>query len=117
MLVKLDTRRVRINHDFITQIRLRDGEKLELVSRAGALEIDWPRSIGYFGGIALAVGTGLVDPPLGLFIAAVPFLKMLDLPGLPRRLRFIEQILEGVAKPVGGDSEGTVRIVDAGQPE
>jgi hypothetical protein len=117
MLVKLDTRRVRVNHGFITQIRLRDGEKLELMSRAGALEIDWPRSIGYFGGIALAVGTGLVDPPLGLFIAAVPFLKMLDLPGMPRRLRFIEQILEGVAKPVGGDSEGTVRIVDVGQPE
>ena len=117
MPVKLDTRRIRISHDFVTQMRLRDGEKLQLVTRAGALEIDWPRSIGYFGGIALAVGMGLIEPPLGLFIAAVPFLKMLDLPGLPRRLRFIEQILEGVAKPVGGDSEGTVRIVDVEEPE
>lgn len=77
--------------------------KPQLVSRADALEIDWPRSLGFFG-IAAAVG-------VGLFIAAVPFRKMLDLPRLPNRARFIAQVFEGVAKPVGGDSEGTVRIV------
>lgn len=42
--------------------------------------MDWPRSLGYFGGTGLAVATGLIDPPLGLFIATVPFLRMLDLP-------------------------------------
>jgi len=84
-----------------------------LVSRIGAVEVDWPRSIGFFGGIGLAVGAGLIDPPLGVFIAAVPFLKMLDLPRLPNRARFVAQVFEGVAKPVGGDSEGTVRIVTA----
>lgn len=94
------------------RIRLRDDETVDLVSRAGALEIDWPRSLGYFGGIGFAVGVGLIEPPLGVFIAAVPFLKMLDLPALPRRLRFAAQVLEGVAKPVGGDSEGTVRVTD-----
>jgi hypothetical protein len=82
-----------------------------MVSKLGAVEIDWPRSIGFFGGVGLAVGVGLIDPPLGLFIAAVPFLKMLDLPRLPPQFRFVGQVFEGVAKPVGGDSEGTVRIV------
>ena len=82
-----------------------------LVSRVGALEVDWPRSLGYFGGIAVAVGAGLIEPPLGLFIAAVPFLKMFDLPRLPDRFRFVAQVFEGVAKPVGGDSQGTIRIV------
>ncbi|MBV9381410.1 MAG: hypothetical protein JOY82_13830 [Streptosporangiaceae bacterium] len=85
----------------------------QLVSRIGAVEIDWPRSLGFFGGIAVAVGAGLIEPPLGVFIAAVPFLKMLDLPRLPSRVRFVAQVFEGVAKPVGGDSEGTVRIVTA----
>jgi hypothetical protein len=55
----------------------------------------------------------VIEPSPGLFIAAVPFLKMLDLPGLPKRARFVAQVLEGAAKPVGGDSEGTVRIVTA----
>lgn len=81
-----------------------------LVARIGSLELDIPRSIGYFGGIGVAVTAGLIDPPLGLFIAAIPFIKMADLPGLPSMPRFLAQIFEGVAKPVGGDSEGTIRI-------
>jgi hypothetical protein len=81
------------------------------VSRFGAFEIDWPRSLGYFGGVGLAVGAGLIDPPLGAFIAAVPFLKMLDIPGLPNPARFVAQVFEGVARPVGGQGEGTVRVV------
>lgn len=82
-----------------------------VVSRLGPVELDWPRSVGYFGGVGVAVAAGLIDPPLGLFIAAVPFLKMLDLPRMPYLPRFVGQVLEGVAKPVGGDSQGTVRLV------
>jgi hypothetical protein len=82
-----------------------------LVSRIGPLEIDWPRSLGYFGGIALAVGLELIDPPIGLFIAAVPFLKMLNLSRAEFPPRFVGHFLEGMAKPVGGDSEGTIRFV------
>lgn len=82
-----------------------------LVSRIGPIEIDWPRSLGYFGGIALAVGIGLVEPPIGVFVAAVPFLKMLDASRAPSPARFVGQVFEGVAKPVGGDTEGTVRMV------
>jgi hypothetical protein len=83
----------------------------KLVGKLGPFEIDVPRSIGYFGGVGIAVAAGLIDPPLGLFIAAVPFLKMLDLPKLPNLPRFVGQVFEGVAKPVGGDSHGTVRLV------
>ena len=87
------------------------GAGADLVSRIGPFEVDLPRSLGFFGGVALAVGAGLIEPPLGVFIAAIPFLKMLDLPHLPTAPRFVAQIFEGVAKPVGGDSQGTVRIV------
>jgi hypothetical protein len=49
-----------------------------LVVRTGSLEIDVPRSFGFFGGIAAGVALGLLEPPLALFIAAVPFVKMLS---------------------------------------
>lgn len=88
-------------------------EEPRLVSRVGPVELDWPRSVGYFGGTSLAVAAGLIEPPLGLFIAAVPFLKMLDLPGIATLPRFVGQVLEGVAKPVGGDGQGTIRLVTA----
>jgi hypothetical protein len=85
----------------------------KLISRIGALEIDWPRSLGFFGGIALAVGAGVIDPPLGLAIAAVPFIKMLDLPRMSNRVRFVAQVFEGATQPVDGNSQGTIRIVTA----
>jgi len=88
-------------------------DNARLVGHVGPLEIDWPRSLGFFGGIGLAVGIGLIDPPLAVFIAAVPFIKMLDLPRLPTPARVVAEVFEGVAKPVGGDSQGTVRLVSA----
>ena len=84
-----------------------------LVSRIGPVEIDWPRSIGYFGGIGLALGAELIDPPLAVFIAAIPFLKMLNRRRAARPSRFAGQVLEGLAKPLGGDSQGTIRLVSA----
>lgn len=68
------------------------------------------RSIGYFGGAAIAVGTGLIDPPLGVFIAAVPLIKVLTNSALPFAVRAVGEILEGAAKPIGGDAEGVVRL-------
>lgn len=90
-------------------------ESRGMVSRVGPLEIDWPRSLGYFGGIALAVGLEIIDPPIGLFIAAIPFLKMLNSSEAPAPSRFVGQVFEGVAKPVGGDSEGTIRMASAAE--
>lgn len=48
-----------------------------MVVRAGSVEMDVPRSVGYFGGIAVAVGVGLLEPPLAIAIAVIPFVKML----------------------------------------
>jgi hypothetical protein len=82
-----------------------------VVVRLGWLEVDIPRSLGYFGGIGLAVCAGLIEPPLGVAIAAIPLVKMLNLSRAPRPSRFVGQFFEGMALPVGGDSEGTIRLV------
>ena len=81
-----------------------------LTSQVGPMEIDWPRSIGYFGGIGLAVALEIIDPPLALFVAAIPFLKMLNRADAPRPVRVVSQFLDGMAKPVGGDGTSTVRL-------
>lgn len=83
-----------------------------LVVRMGRLEIDVPRSLGYFGGIGVAVAFGVIEPPLGLFIAAVPMLKMLSKGNLPQPVRFASEVVDGAAQPVGGEAEGTVRLRD-----
>jgi hypothetical protein len=88
-----------------------------LVIQVGSLDIDIPRSAGYYGGVVLAVAVGLIDPPLGLFIAAVPLLKMLTNARFPTSVRFIGQFLEGSAMPVGGDAEGTVRFQSPQAPQ
>jgi hypothetical protein len=85
-------------------------EREAMTLRFGPLQIDVPESIGFFGGIYLAVMFELIEPPLALFIAAVPFLKMLDLPRLPLPANFIGHIVQGAAKPVGSDADGVVRI-------
>jgi len=81
-----------------------------LTSRLGPLEIDWPRSLGYFGGIGLAVAFEVIEPPLALVIAAVPFVRMLNLPGASWPVRFASQLADGATKPIGGDSEQTIRL-------
>jgi hypothetical protein len=88
-----------------------------LVSRFGSVEIDWPRTVGYYGGVALAVGLEIIDWPVGLFIAAVPLLKMLNHPKSPLPTRVVAQTLEGAAIPVGGESESTVRILPPQTPQ
>ena len=50
--------------------------------------------------MASAVGIGLIDPPVGVFIAAIPFLKMLKGDRMPTPSQFIGQVLEGIAKPL-----------------
>lgn len=81
-----------------------------LTSRIGPLQVDWPRSFGSFGGTAVAVAFGIIEPPLGLFIVAIPFLKMLNRPQAPLPVRFIGQLLDGASKPVGGDTDATVEL-------
>jgi hypothetical protein len=80
--------------------------------QVGPVLIDVPRSIGYFGGVGVAVALGMVDPPLAAFIAAAPFLVMLTHRSLPVPIRFVGEALEGAAKPIGGDDDGYVKLQD-----
>lgn len=81
-----------------------------LTSQIGPVAIDWPRSIGYFGGIGLAVAAGVIEPPVGLFLAAIPLFKMLNRPKNPLPVRLVAQVLDGAAKPVGGDADATIQL-------
>jgi hypothetical protein len=81
-----------------------------LTNRIGPIEVDWPQAIGYFGAIGLAATFGLIEPPIAIFIAAVPFFKVLNRPHAPRPTRFVGQVLEGAAKPVGGDGTAAIRF-------
>jgi hypothetical protein len=69
-----------------------------LTSRIGCVEVEWPLTVGYYGGIARGV------------VAAIPFLKMLNQPGASQPTRLVSQLLQGMAKPVGGDSPSSVRF-------
>jgi len=82
------------------------------VIEIGRLQIDVPRSLGYFGAIGAAVAFGVIEPPLGAFIAAVPLLKMLGKGNLPEPTRFVSKVVDGAAQPVGGEAQGTVRLRD-----
>jgi hypothetical protein len=90
-----------------------DGKLLHV--EIGPVGIDVPQTVGYFGGLGLAVAIGLIEPPLGAFIAAVPLFKILADRGNPTPVRFVSEILLGAAKPVGSDAEGTVQLADPGR--
>jgi hypothetical protein len=97
--------------DSVFEVRVgAPGNVLEV--RVGTVEVDVPRSVGYFGGLVAAVGLGMIEPPLALFIAAVPVFKILTNSALPLSVRALGEILEGAAKPVGGDAEGVIQIED-----
>ena len=94
-----------------------DAQERGLTTHVGPVNIDWPRTLGYYGGIGLAVGVGVIDPPLALFVAAVPFFKMLNRPKAFRPVRFLSQLLEGASTPVGGgDPPGTIWLSTPGVP-
>jgi hypothetical protein len=84
-------------------------EEREFVSTVGPIKVDWPRMIGYYGAIGAAVAFDVIAPPLGLFIAAVPLLKLLKRKQASRIERLVAAVFEGAGKPVGGDAEGVVR--------
>src|SRR4051812_10727150 len=97
--------------DSVVQVRLgAPGNVLEV--QVGTVEVDVPRSVGYFGGLAVAVAVGLIEPPLALFIAAVPVFKSLTNTALPTAVRVVGEVLEGAAKPVGSDAEGVIELKD-----
>lgn len=84
------------------------------VGKNDEIMVDWPRSIGFFGALGVAATLGLVPLPIAVFVGAVPFLKLLDRPNASTPRRFVTHLVDGAAKPVGGDSEGTVRWAPKG---
>jgi hypothetical protein len=84
-------------------------EDQPFVSRIGPIDIDWPRSLGFFGGIALAIAFDLIAPEIALFVACVPLVKLLERQHATRPEKAIAAIMEGAAKPLGGDAEATIR--------
>lgn len=85
-------------------------EEQGMVSQFGPIEVNWPRTIGYYGGIALAVSFELIEPPVGIFIASIPLIKMLSRPKLSQPVRFVSEVLQGASIPLNGDAEASVRI-------
>jgi hypothetical protein len=85
--------------------------------KVGGVTIDVPASVGYYGGVAVAVGMGLVEPPLGIFIAGVPAIKALTHRSAPAAIRFVGEVLNGGAKPVGGDGDAVVHVDDDEQAD
>jgi hypothetical protein len=92
-------------------------EDRTFVTRIGPLDIDWARSIGYFGGIAAAVAFELIAPELALFIAAVPLVKLLKRRDATLPERAAAAVIEGAAKPIGGDAQATVRVANDEQQD
>jgi hypothetical protein len=84
-------------------------EDQPFVVRIGPVDVDIPRSLGFFGGIAAALAFDLIAPEIAIFAAAVPFVKLLKRKNASKPERAIAGIIEGAAKPVGGDAEATVR--------
>ncbi len=81
-----------------------------LTSRVGPVEINWPLTVGYYGGIGVAVATEMVAPPLALFIAVIPFVKMLNRPEASRPTRLVSQVFQGAATPVNGNAPSFIRL-------
>ncbi len=42
-------------------------EDRPFVSRVGSLSVDWPRTLGFYGGLGVAVALDVVAPPLAAF--------------------------------------------------
>ncbi|BBY08311.1 hypothetical protein [Mycobacterium noviomagense] len=100
----------------VAQIRFGAPENV-LEVQVGNVEIDVPRSVGFFGGLAAAVGLGFIEPPLAVFIAAVPLFKALTNTAFPRSVRVVGEVLEGAAKPVGSDAEGVIQLRGQREPD
>ena len=78
--------------------------------KIGPMEIDVPRTAGYYGGVAAAVAFGLIEWPVAIFIGAIPMIRLMRGRRLPGPVQFAVHLLDGAAQPVGGDAEGTLQL-------
>jgi hypothetical protein len=73
-------------------------------------EIDWPMAMGYYAGLGLALAFEMMEPPLALFIAAIPILNMLNRPRASWPTCLLSQLLHGMAGPVGGHTDSAIQL-------
>ncbi|HEX6509276.1 MAG TPA: hypothetical protein VF221_16740 [Chloroflexota bacterium] len=85
-----------------------------LAVQVGPLEVDAPKAIGYYGGLGVALMLGLIEWPLGLFVAGVPFFKMLTRPNASQVQWAVGEVLEGASTPVGGSASPVIRVSNRG---
>ena len=67
-------------------------------------------AIGYYGGIGLALAFEMMEPPLALFIAAIPIFKMLNRPRASWPTGLVSQLLHGMASPDGNDGDRAIQL-------
>jgi hypothetical protein len=94
----------------------RIAEQRELTGYVGPLKVNWPRAAGYYGGLGVALTLGIIEAPLGIFIAAVPLFKMLNRPDAPQGMWVAGEVLQGASTPIGGSASPVVRIRDDHRP-
>jgi len=78
--------------------------------RVGPVTVHWPTTIGYYGGVGLALAAGMIEWPIAVFIGAVPVIKMLKDDTTPVPFRFFVDMFQGAAKPVGGDGDSMMEL-------
>jgi hypothetical protein len=84
--------------------------------RIGPLDSEWPRSIGYYGGIGLAVAAGMLGVPVALSVAAIPFLKVRNRPTASWATGVVAPVRDGAAKPIGSHGEATIQLTTLNAP-
>ncbi|GAC1332292.1 MAG: hypothetical protein NVSMB17_11260 [Candidatus Dormibacteria bacterium] len=81
-----------------------------LNGKVGPVRVHWPTTVGYYGGVGLAVAVGMIEWPVAIFIGAVPVVKMLKDRSTPTPLRYFVDMFQGAAKPVGGDGDSMMEL-------
>jgi hypothetical protein len=81
-----------------------------LNGKLGPVRVHWPTTVGYYGAVGAAVAVGIIEWPVGIFIAAVPVVKLLNDRTAPKQLRYFVDMFQGAAKPVGGDGDSMMEL-------
>ena len=84
-------------------------EDQPFVSRLGPIDVDWPKTLGFYGGLAAALAFELIAPELIAFVAIVPIVKLFKRKRATKPERFAAAVIEGAAKPLGGDAQEVMR--------
>jgi hypothetical protein len=89
---------------------------MHVVSQPSPVQVDWPRAVAYFGGLAAAVAVGVVEWPLGVVLAAFPIFRMVHRRRLPGAVRLAIGLAEDVARPVIGEVSGPAHLTRSYAP-